>query len=104
MDTEYFIEAQLSNDTDLTFDGGVGTAIIEGHVYAGWDAGIFGSGTAANFSIRPFYEKDQSYPLFDIDVFAEEFELGGFSSIPGESFVLAVTYSEPVPPRFSPST
>jgi hypothetical protein len=87
---EFLIQATLLNDTALTFDGGLGLTVLEGHALATYDFSYFGSrkGTIYNKSVGPFYAWDDSIPLFDIGVYNQQFALGGFQSIQGEAFTL----------------
>jgi len=87
---EYLVLANLHNDTDLTFDGGLGLIVLEAHAKATYDFSYFGSrkGTIVDRGIGPFYEWDDTIPLFDIGVYNQQFALGGFQSIQGETFTL----------------
>ncbi|MHB1083559.1 MAG: PEP-CTERM sorting domain-containing protein [Thiobacillus sp.] len=87
---EFLVQANLLNDTTLTFDGGLGLTVLAGHALATYDFSYFGSrsGTIYNHSIGPFYSWNDSIPLFDIGVYNQEFALGGFQTIQGEAFSL----------------
>lgn len=88
---EFLVQAHLLNDTALTFDGGLGLTVLEGHALATYDFSYFGSrsGTIYNHSIGPFYSWNDNIPLFDIGVYNKQFALGGFQTIQGEAFTLA---------------
>lgn len=87
---EFLVLATLLNDTDLTFDGGLGLVVLEAHALATYDFSYFGSrtGTIVNRNIGPLYEWDDTIPLFDIGVYNQQFALGGFQTIEGEAFTL----------------
>lgn len=87
---EFLAQANLLNDTDLTFDGGLALTVLEAHAKATYDFSYFGSrtGTIVNQAFGPVYAWNDSIPLFDIGVYNEQFALQGFQSIQGESFTL----------------
>jgi len=86
----FAVAAQLLNDTDLTVDATLALIAFEGHAYADYDFSYFGSrsGVVVDQSFGPMYEWSTSMPLFDVDVYGQQFVLGGFQMVEGESFVL----------------
>ena len=89
VDPEFIVTAQLNNDTDLTVTERLPIALFEGHVNVAWDvAGVSGNN---NNGFGPIYEVTPLSNTNAIDVFSNQFALGGFQTITGDSFTLTAT-------------
>jgi len=88
---QFHVQANLANDTDLTFNGGLALTLIEGRARASYDFTYLFTdykGTVIDQNIGPFYEWSDTIPLFDIGVYNEAFVLAGFQSIDGGAFTI----------------
>jgi hypothetical protein len=89
---EFIVAAQLTNDTDLTLTESLPITLFEGHANVSWDvAGVTGSN---NNGFGPVYQQTVVSNTNAIDVYSNQFDLGGFATIAGEMFTL--TASDPI--------
>ena len=96
VDVLFFVDASLTNDTDITFDGSLDLTVFEARLKAFYDFGaIGGSGTIINRQLGPFYENGIPVDLGAVDVYSDEFDLEGFQFVDAGSFTLQAV---PVPP------
>ncbi len=89
----FLVDAQLSNATKLTFDGGLDLTILAAHANATYDFRYFFTDYKGNIvksqNYGPFYRWSDGIALFDIGVYDNTFALGGFQTLLGDSFVLS---------------
>lgn len=88
----YFIDAELHNQTALTFAAGAALTFLEAHAKMSYDLSYFGTrvkGSLVNQQFGPMYAWDTTVPLGEIGVYDQRFALGGFGAIHGERFVLS---------------
>lgn len=89
---EYRVQAQLHNQTALSFAAGAALTVLEAHAKIRYDVRFLGSGrsgSVADRSFGPYYDWRTTVPLGDIDVYDQRFALLGFETITGESFLLS---------------
>ena len=87
VDPEFFVAAELNNDTDLTVTEKLPITLLEGHANVAWNvAGVSGQ---KNTGFGPVYQVTPLSNTNAIDVFSNQFALAGFNVIPGNSFVLS---------------
>lgn len=87
----YFVDAELRNQTALTFAAGAALTVLEAHAKMSYDLTYFGTGvrgTVMNQQFGPMYAWDTTVPLGEIGVYDQRFALGGFDAVQGETFIL----------------
>jgi hypothetical protein len=86
VDPEFLVSALLNNDTDLTVTERLPITLLEGHANVSWNvAGVSGN---KNTGFGPVYTANPISNTDAIEIFSDQFDLGGFDVIPGVSFVL----------------
>ena len=91
VDPVFMVDAELNNDTDLTVTERLPITLFEGHANVSWDvAGVTGS---ENNGFGPVYQDAPLSNTNAINVYSNQFDLGGFDLIQGESFVLATGFA-----------
>lgn len=86
------VDAELHNQTALTFSAGAGLTLLEAHAYLGYDVSFFGvgvDGTVVDANLGPFYSWNTTIPLGDIGIYDQRFALQGFQAVAGQAFVLS---------------
>lgn len=87
----FFVDAELRNQTALTFAAGAALTVLEAHAKMSYDLSYFGtgvSGSLLNQQFGPLYAWDTTVPLGEIGVYDQRFALGGFDAVQGEAFIL----------------
>ncbi len=91
VDTQFLVDATLSNQTGITFGASLDLTVLELFARASYDVSYFGAdrrGQFLNARYGPVYQWSADGSLLEIPVFDSEFELGGFQAVSGGSFVL----------------
>lgn|GEM_PF-5023710 len=79
----YTLAAELTNDTDLTFDVDFAAQAARGNFEFEFDSLIYD--TSVNRSFGPLWSQDWQVANPTIDVYAQRFPLGGFAPVTGEA-------------------
>lgn len=92
VDTQFLVDATLSNQTGITFGASLDLTLLELFARASYDVSYFGSdrrGQFLNARYGPVYQWSAASSALEIPVFDSEFSLGGFQAVSGGSFVLS---------------
>lgn len=79
---EYFLSADLMNNTGLALTANAGLSAL------GASAGISGDGS---FSVGPVINLSQTFPITNLSVFDSTFGLGGWNMFEGKTFEITAT-------------